>query len=112
MVKKSKKKKKIPLQHQDIIDLHGLRLQEAQELCADVIHQALREARLQSHVSFRIITGKGRHSGVEGPVLSKEIHRFVLQEFQAWIVKIDDSPDEVALDGIPVRGHFDLILKK
>jgi hypothetical protein len=54
----------------------------------------------------KIITGKGHHSQRGDSVLAKEIHSFVLQTFRHIILEIEDSPDQVRLAGIPLRGHF------
>ena len=59
-----------------------------------------------SEVSIKIITGKGLHSGSEGAVLPREVHAYFHARYQSYIIKIDDSPHQAAIDGIPIRGHF------
>ncbi len=90
------------------IDLHGLRLDEAEELLQLRIEAWLATC---SSLKLQIITGKGRHSkGGEG-VLAREIHRFIRHRYQNLILDIEESPSEVRLSGVPIRGHFHVVLK-
>ncbi len=85
------------------LDLHGLRLDEAQQRVRDVL-DGLRE--MAGMHKVKIITGKGHHSQRGDSILAKEIHSFVLQTYRPVIQEIEDSPDQVRLAGIPLRGHF------
>ncbi len=90
------------------LDLHGLTANEAK----DEIRRFLDRLIAQTHGKFtvRIITGKGLHSR-DGAVLPREAHHFVSQRYSDRIVRLDDSPADVLLGGIPIRGHFDVILR-
>lgn len=89
------------------IDLHGMTVDEAQRAVDAVIARLPRgqEARL------RIITGKGLHSGPEGGVLGRDIHYHVATRYRSAIVRLDESPADVRLGGVPIRGHFDVTLR-
>ena len=91
------------------IDLHGMTLEGAKHYLRRRLETILQK---RGKHSVRIITGKGVHSGsYGGGVLAKEIHGFTKREFHHYIVAIQDSPHEVAIDGLPIRGHFDVTLK-
>ena len=90
------------------IDLHGLTVTEAETEIERKI-QTLR--RTQKHLKLRIITGKGLHSAGGQGVLARDIHHFVKQRFGPSIVSIQESPLDVQLGGVPIRGHFDVVLK-
>lgn len=99
--KKASKTHKATMVHE--LDLHGLRLDEAQHRVREVL-DGLRE--MAGMHKVKIITGKGHHSQRGDSVLAKEIHSFVLQTFRPVIMQIEDSPDQVRLAGVPLRGHF------
>ncbi len=90
------------------IDLHRMTLAEAKARLDDVFAALLQ--RLSGSVTVTIITGKGLHSGPGGAVLPREIHRYVQQAYGGYILRIDDSPDEVRIAGVPLRGHFNVTL--
>jgi DNA-nicking Smr family endonuclease len=90
------------------IDLHGYLLDEAQSLVEAELDALLLDGGL---IEVKIITGKGRHSQSGGGILAREIHRFVEQRYRAEIQKIEASPDEVRLQGLPIRGHFHVTLR-
>lgn len=90
------------------IDLHGFTLDEAKDQVRAQIDGHVCEN--SSPVTFRIITGKGIHSGPEGGVLVREIYDFVRSLYADRIVKIDESPSDVNLGGLPIRGHFNLTI--
>ncbi len=85
------------------VDLHGLNLEEAKQRVGQVVNHLRDMAGLHK---LKVITGKGHHSKQGDSVLAKEIHAFVLATFFRSIVEIEDSPDQVRLAGIPLRGHF------
>ena len=91
------------------LDLHGHNLQEAKT----AIDLHIREHRVDGVVQLtvKIITGKGLHSGPEGDVLPREIHRYVSRKYQKEISNLEESPDEVRISGVPIRGHFSITLK-
>ncbi len=98
------------------VDLHGLGLEEAktkvQRAYAYACSQlnSLDTKTQNAKVWMRIITGKGRHSGVGGAVLPAEIYAFVSTEFKKNILNIDPPPTDATLGGLPVKGHFDVVL--
>ena len=44
-------------------------------------------------------------------VLGREIHDYVSNKYVHNIVEIDDSPCDVLVHGVPIRGHFNVIFK-
>jgi len=92
------------------IDLHGQTLIEAQNTI-DQLFTELLHGRLAQRIEVQVITGKGLHSGPSGAVLAKHIHNYIVQRYQMSIESIEDSPDDLRLNGIPIRGHFNVILK-
>lgn len=91
------------------IDLHGYTLREALDVVGNRIAQLL--ARESGTIHVRVVTGKGRHSGSEGSVLAKEVHKYVVQRFQKSIQRIDSAPADVMVGNLPIRGHFDILLR-
>jgi DNA-nicking Smr family endonuclease len=86
------------------IDLHGLSLSEA---LAELDFQMSRILRTASgNLQVKVITGKGLHSGPEGPVLPREVHGHFASRYARYILSLEESPHAVALSGIPIRGHF------
>lgn len=90
------------------IDLHGLNLEDAERRVAELIsrYPCTNEER-----TFKIITGKGRHSQAGRGVLIREIYLFVRHRYGPQIVRIEESPDAVRLGGVAIRGHFHVTLK-
>lgn len=84
------------------IDLHGLTVVEAKRLVDETVRRLMRRHRF----ALRIITGKGLHSGPEGAVLPSEIYSHIQDRYGQYIEKIDESPNDVKLHSVPVRGHF------
>ncbi|HYX38921.1 MAG TPA: Smr/MutS family protein [Oligoflexus sp.] len=99
--KKASKTHKATMVHE--LDLHGLRLDEAQHTVREFLNGLCEMTGMHR---VKIITGKGHHSQQGNSVLAKEIHSFVLQTFRRVIMEIEDSPDQVRLAGVPLRGHF------
>lgn len=99
--KKASKTRKATKVHE--LDLHGLRLDEARHRVREVLNGLSEMAGMHR---LKIITGKGHHSERGDSVLAKEIHSFVLQTWRRMITEIEDSPDQVRLAGVPLRGHF------
>ena len=99
-----------------VIDLHGLTLQQATEYLDDRLRRLLGEstpAKSPQHViTVKIVTGKGLHSGPSGGVLAKEIHRHVAAVYGKHIVTIEDSPGDTMIRGLPLRGHFNVRLRR
>jgi DNA-nicking Smr family endonuclease len=90
------------------LDLHGLTLEESKERVRIVVNSLSQKGVV---FSLKIITGKGTHSRYGDGVLSKEIHGFVMRTYGPWIVEIEESPDAVRLGGVPLRGHFHVVMK-
>jgi DNA-nicking Smr family endonuclease len=91
------------------IDLHGLNLTEAKAECDSRLSGVVNSTR--AGIKVRIITGKGRHSqGGEGTLI-KHIYSHVLKCWSSQIKKIDEDPDLLRIDGLPIRGHFDVTFK-
>jgi DNA-nicking Smr family endonuclease len=90
------------------VDLHGFTVAQAKEEIKRVIADV---ALSQGVFTFRVITGKGKHSGPEGGVLSGAIHQFVLDYYREQVVRIDEAPSKITLGGLPFRGYFDVSLK-
>lgn len=99
---KSKKKPK-----QLELDLHGQTVSEAKLSC----DQLLRSINPGAQIDIKIITGKGRHSGNEGPTLISEIYNYINSKYKNNIVSIDSPPADDRLNGLPLRGFFDLKFK-
>ena len=96
------------LSHTMEIDLHGLTLEEAERRVTQTIDGVTlgRDTR-----TFKIITGKGRHSNSGRGVLIREIYLFVVHRYGPRITRIEESPDGVRLGGEAIRGHFHVTLK-
>lgn len=92
------------------VDLHGLTLDAAISRLEVEIQALLQD--LSSPVTLKIITGKGLHSGAGGAVLPREVHRYVKRTFGGVILQIEDSPADLAIGGIPLRGHFSVTFGK
>lgn len=93
------------------IDLHGLILTEAIHLVDSTIRKHI-EARKESEISFKIITGKGRRSGPSGSILASAVHKHIKISYQSQIRHLQSSPAETAINGLPIRGYFIVILKR
>lgn len=90
------------------IDLHGMTVNDAKDHVREQIDSF--RSKKYAQVTFRIITGKGIHSGPEGGVLVREIYHYVVMMYRAEILRIDSSPEDTAVGGLPIRGHFDVSL--
>lgn len=90
------------------IDLHGLTVEEAERRVQELIAKFPYEAEART---FKIITGKGRHSRAGQGILIREIYLFVKHRFGPHIVRIEEAPDSVRIGGEAIRGHFHVTLK-
>ncbi len=88
------------------IDLHGFSVSEAREVIVNFISGIKLK---HSEIKVRIITGKGLHSPEGRGVLFRDIFVFINSRFSSFIKTIDDPPWETALDGIPLRGYFEVV---
>lgn len=111
-------RRKDPATPAHAIDLHHCTLDEACRKI-DAIISGLIAGRWSDktltpngHLHLKIITGRGRHSGTQGPVLAREIHRYVLSYYANHIVSIEESPAEALVGGVTVRGHFHVVLRR
>lgn len=87
------------------LDLHGLRLEEALRKVEYFIDSKLLEYQGRNLI-LKVITGKGLHSGAGGAVLPRAVHDFISNKYAKVIKSIEDSPDDVKVHGVPIRGHF------
>jgi DNA-nicking Smr family endonuclease len=92
------------------LDLHRQTLEEARRLVDQELRELISRLKPGDKVKLRIVTGKGRHSGPTGPVLPREIHRYVKQNYGRYILQIDESPADLILGELPLRGHFDVLI--
>ncbi len=90
------------------VDLHGLTLHEALRALDATLQDFL--ASSQKRLELTVITGKGLHSGAAGGVLVKEVHAYLLRTYRKCIFRIDPSPHETLVNGLPLRGFFNVIL--
>lgn len=90
------------------IDLHGKTLDEAKAALRSLMNQL---AKSGGEIELRVITGKGRNSGSGGGVLAREIYDFFKRSFSSDIVRIDTDPMDTMIGGLPLRGHFDALLR-
>lgn len=98
------------------IDLHRCTVEEARRAIDAVFAQLVTPGtslwRQGSLLRLKVITGKGKHSGPAGPVLAREIHRYIAMTYANHIVSIEESPADVVLGGLPLRGHFHVVLRR
>ena len=92
------------------LDLHGHTFAESQQR----IDQLFRRVINNNSVQVRIITGKGRHSRNKdnSNLLARDVHAYVLRKYQPYITTIDQSPHRVQIGSLPIRGHFDVTLRR
>lgn len=90
------------------IDLHRCTVAEARSLIDAAIARIITT---RSTVRLKIITGKGRHSGPKGPILAREIHTYIATTYANHIVSLEESPADAVLGGLPLRGHFHVVLR-
>jgi DNA-nicking Smr family endonuclease len=93
------------------IDLHGMTLDEARRHVDDRINDLLVKLNPGNVVTINIVTGKGLNSGAGGSVLAREIPEWVRNRFARHILEMDESPADVQLGGIPLRGSFRIKVK-
>ena len=61
---------------------------------------------------LKVITGKGLHSGDEGPVLAEEVYKHIKSKYKKKILKIEPPPMASTINGIPLRGFFIVKLQR
>jgi DNA-nicking Smr family endonuclease len=88
------------------VDLHRRTIREALDII-DKMVDSVRPGRQR----FRIITGKGQHSGPTGSRLAEEVHLYVVRKYGSRIAMITASPAETMVGKLPWRGHFDVEFK-
>ena len=89
------------------IDLHGLTLAESKQRLDNFF---LRILDGKQRIRVKIITGKGRHTHDSTNLLARDVHVYVAQKYAERIVEIEQSPFEVQVGGLPIRGHFEVVL--
>lgn len=104
---KARKNKASPIK----IDLHGMTLEVARRYVDSRINGILAQLSPGASAALDIVTGKGLNSGSGGGVLAREIPEWVRQRFAQHIVDMDESPAEVQLGGMPLRGNFRVTIK-
>ena len=105
--KKSSKGKSSKLNRK--IDLHGKTVSEAQSAVSHLMVELRKQ--YTGIVNLKVITGKGLHSANGVGVLGREIHDYISNKYIHNIIEIDDSPCDVLIHGVPIRGHFNVVLK-
>lgn len=93
------------------VDLHRLTLHEAQTRIDGVMRQILGKV-ASGPVTLNVITGKGRHSVGGSAVLPREIHSYVKNHYSAHILRLEDSPADLVVGELPLRGHFKVTFGK
>ena len=93
-----------------VLDLHHCTVPEARGRVDGMLANIV--ANLKAPVTVQIITGKGRHSGAGGAVLAREIHQYVKVKYADYIVTLEDSPADMVVGELPIRGHFHVTLGK
>lgn len=96
---------KLPTQE---IDLHHCNVAEAKQIVDQVVAQIILG---RGPCRLKIITGKGRHSGPKGPILAREIHTYIVTNYANHIVSIEESPADLLIGGVSLRGHFHVVLR-
>ena len=91
------------------IDLHGLTLAESQRQIDALLRRVVTR---HNNVRVKIITGKGRHQQRGEHLLARDVHSWLQHKYRAWIVEIEQSPDAVRIGELPLRGHFEVVLRK
>lgn len=89
------------------LDLHGKTYSEAVDSLKFFIDQKRSECKI---LDLKIITGRGLHSGDGGPVLARDIHIYVKKNFAESITFLETSPADAMINGVAVRGHFQVKL--
>ena len=109
--KEALKEKKKPNKNKElktILDLHGHTLREAKEVLDSLVLDVI-NSKMDS-LSLKVITGRGLHSK-DGPgVLAREIPLHLSAKWARRIVFIEESPANLLLGDIPLRGSFIVIL--
>ena len=98
--------------HGRVIDLHGLGFAEAQDkVIADIIDAFAGSSEQQ--LTFRIVTGKGIHSGKSGPgVLATKVLRWFKQRYSEQITRIDSDLEPDPLFDLPRQGSFEVTMER
>ena len=96
--------------HELQIDLHGYALADAIYNVDCFIQELLKGG--PRIFTCKIITGKGRHSGPEGGVLAKEVHTHVKSTYRRQILRIEESPADATLNGLPIKGYFNVTFSR
>ena len=88
------------------VDLHGKTRREVRDVLLATVERLKQTA--GGSFKLRVITGKGRHSGEQGPVIADEAFHFLQRTYGPAIVTMDSPPGETQVGGLPWRGHFDV----
>ena len=90
------------------VDLHGKTLDEAISFLDSYI-ATLKQKR--AYIRLKIVTGKGLNSGFNGPVLANEVHGYIESRYSLNIVDIEESPGDLKINNMPIRGYFHVTFK-
>ena len=88
------------------VDLHGMTLQQSKSHIDTLFAKLIGKGRFK----VLIITGKGMHSKGEGNLLARDVHAHVSSKYASHILEIESSPDSVRVGGLPIRGHFEVVI--
>lgn len=91
------------------IDLHGLTLRESQQQIDALLRRVVSKT---ANVRVKIITGKGRHKQQGEHLLARDVHSWLQHKYRAQIVEIESSPHDVRIGDLPLRGHFEVVLRR
>ncbi len=91
------------------IDLHGLTLRESQQRIDALLRRVVVG---KNNVRVKIITGKGRHQQRGEHLLARDVHSWLRHKYRAQIVAIEQSPHDVKIGDLPLRGHFAVVLRR
>lgn len=90
------------------VDLHHLSVAESIQLLEHTIDPLLKT---YSRVCLQIITGRGRHSGADGPQIAPQAYQFISTHYRDQIIKIQDCPTTSMINNVAIRGYFTVELK-
>ncbi len=107
-IKASSRKKTLHPKY--VIDLHGKTCEEAEHALETFVLRSFSKNPSQQ-LEFQVITGKGLHSNGRGKLI-REIYYFAKSFFSDQIIKIDSPPFELHLNEVPLKGYFDMTLKR
>ena len=79
----------------DEVDLHGKTREEA----VHIVQNFIRTAHLSGFNTLLIITGKGQHSGSEGPVLRRSVEEWLKRNGKPYLNSFQTAPLDLGGEG-------------